>query len=210
LKNQEAINLRRQEVNKSTNGPSVGQHQAQNLPPEGLSHHNNHNSSQIQPPTSAPLSLGNNQLPGGGRAIGNPGPDMRSSARDDHNAFAFGDTNRLMEEKAVGNLPLNVELERASSSHSSTPPPTWFYRDPTGVIQGNLIVIPTSSQLPATKSFDCPSGPFSNQDMFEWNERGFFRDHLHVKRSIDDDFVVLGELRKKLGANPFIHQVCAS
>ncbi|XP_037131060.1 GRB10-interacting GYF protein 2 isoform X2 [Syngnathus acus] len=57
----------------------------------------------------------------------------------------------------------------------------WFYKDPQGEIQG----------------------PFSNQEMAEWFQAGYFTMSLLVKRGCDDIFQALGEMMKIWGRVPF-------
>uniref|UniRef100_A0A673CBQ1 GYF domain-containing protein n=1 Tax=Sphaeramia orbicularis TaxID=375764 RepID=A0A673CBQ1_9TELE len=57
----------------------------------------------------------------------------------------------------------------------------WFYKDPQGEIQG----------------------PFSNQEMTEWFQAGYFTMSLLVKRGCDEVFQPLGEIMKIWGRVPF-------
>ncbi|CAJ1072284.1 GRB10-interacting GYF protein 2 isoform X1 [Xyrichtys novacula] len=57
----------------------------------------------------------------------------------------------------------------------------WFYKDPQGEIQG----------------------PFSNQEMTEWFQAGYFTMSLLVKRGCDEVFQALGEIMKIWGRVPF-------
>ncbi|XP_064418488.1 GRB10-interacting GYF protein 2 isoform X2 [Latimeria chalumnae] len=57
----------------------------------------------------------------------------------------------------------------------------WFYKDPQGEIQG----------------------PFSNQEMAEWFQAGYFTMSLLVKRGCDESFQPLGEVIKMWGRVPF-------
>ncbi|XP_075877522.1 GRB10-interacting GYF protein 2 isoform X4 [Nelusetta ayraudi] len=57
----------------------------------------------------------------------------------------------------------------------------WFYKDPQGEIQG----------------------PFSNQEMAEWFQAGYFTMSLLVKRGCDEVFQALGEIIKIWGRVPF-------
>ncbi|KAL0965950.1 hypothetical protein UPYG_G00288560 [Umbra pygmaea] len=57
----------------------------------------------------------------------------------------------------------------------------WFYKDPQGEIQG----------------------PFSNQEMTEWFQAGYFTMTLLVKRGCDEVFQALGEIIKIWGRVPF-------
>ncbi|XP_078064629.1 GRB10-interacting GYF protein 2 isoform X2 [Mustelus asterias] len=57
----------------------------------------------------------------------------------------------------------------------------WFYKDPQGEIQG----------------------PFTNQEMAEWFQAGYFTMSLFVKRGCDEGFQPLGEIIKMWGRVPF-------
>ncbi|XP_067330133.1 GRB10-interacting GYF protein 2 isoform X2 [Channa argus] len=57
----------------------------------------------------------------------------------------------------------------------------WFYKDPQGEIQG----------------------PFSNHEMTEWFQAGYFTMSLLVKRGCDEVFQALGEIMKIWGRVPF-------
>ncbi|XP_028586554.2 GRB10-interacting GYF protein 2 isoform X2 [Podarcis muralis] len=57
----------------------------------------------------------------------------------------------------------------------------WFYKDPQGEIQG----------------------PFSNQEMTEWFQAGYFTMSLLVKRACDESFQPLGDIMKMWGRVPF-------
>ncbi|XP_078419772.1 GRB10-interacting GYF protein 2 isoform X2 [Cetorhinus maximus] len=57
----------------------------------------------------------------------------------------------------------------------------WFYKDPQGEIQG----------------------PFTNQEMAEWFQAGYFTMSLFVKRGCDEGFQPLGEVIKMWGRVPF-------
>ncbi|XP_070700721.1 GRB10-interacting GYF protein 2 isoform X2 [Pempheris klunzingeri] len=57
----------------------------------------------------------------------------------------------------------------------------WFYKDPQGEIQG----------------------PFSNQEMTEWFQAGYFTMSLLVKRGCDEVFQPLGDIMKIWGRVPF-------
>uniref|UniRef100_A0A8C4R464 GYF domain-containing protein n=1 Tax=Eptatretus burgeri TaxID=7764 RepID=A0A8C4R464_EPTBU len=58
----------------------------------------------------------------------------------------------------------------------------WFYKDPQGEIQG----------------------PFTNQEMAEWFQAGYFTMSLLVKRGCDEGFQALGEVIKMWGRVPFV------
>uniref|UniRef100_A0A7M4EM43 GRB10 interacting GYF protein 2 n=1 Tax=Crocodylus porosus TaxID=8502 RepID=A0A7M4EM43_CROPO len=57
----------------------------------------------------------------------------------------------------------------------------WYYKDPQGEIQG----------------------PFSNQEMAEWFQAGYFTMSLLVKRACDESFQPLGDIMKMWGRVPF-------
>ena len=57
----------------------------------------------------------------------------------------------------------------------------WFYKDPNGQIQG----------------------PFSSRDMGEWSDLGYFKDDLLIRRSVDQQFLPLGQVQLRYQNNPF-------
>ncbi|XP_035526513.1 GRB10-interacting GYF protein 2 isoform X1 [Morone saxatilis] len=85
-----------------------------------------------------------------------------------------------------------VDDDRLTAKTSEKPKPAglpltheaalkWFYKDPQGEIQG----------------------PFSNQEMTEWFQAGYFTMSLLVKRGCDEIFQPLGEIMKIWGRVPF-------
>ncbi|XP_013887802.1 GRB10-interacting GYF protein 2 isoform X2 [Austrofundulus limnaeus] len=85
-----------------------------------------------------------------------------------------------------------VDDDRLSAKTTEKPKPAglpltqeaalkWFYKDPQGEIQG----------------------PFSNQEMSEWFQAGYFTMSLLVKRGCDEVFQPLGEMMKIWGRVPF-------
>lgn len=50
---------------------------------------------------------------------------------------------------------------------------------------------------------DVISGPFSNQEMAEWFQAGYFTMSLLVKRACDETFQPLGDIMKMWGRVPF-------
>uniref|UniRef100_A0A671Z0A0 GRB10 interacting GYF protein 2 n=1 Tax=Sparus aurata TaxID=8175 RepID=A0A671Z0A0_SPAAU len=85
-----------------------------------------------------------------------------------------------------------VDDDRLTAKTSEKPKPAglpltheaalkWFYKDPQGEIQG----------------------PFSNQEMAEWFQAGYFTMSLLVKRGCDEVFQPLGEIMKIWGRVPF-------
>ena len=52
----------------------------------------------------------------------------------------------------------------------------WFYKDPNGQIQG----------------------AFSSRDMGEWSDLGYFKDDLLIRRSVDQQFLPLGQAQLKI------------
>ncbi|KAM3604099.1 uncharacterized protein V6R79_006295 [Siganus canaliculatus] len=85
-----------------------------------------------------------------------------------------------------------VDDDRLTAKTSEKPKPAglpltheaalkWFYKDPQGEIQG----------------------PFSNQEMSEWFQAGYFTMSLLVKRGCDEVFQALGEIMKIWGRVPF-------
>lgn len=55
----------------------------------------------------------------------------------------------------------------------------------------------------ASESPPLLSGPFSNQEMAEWFQAGYFTMSLLVKRGCDEVFQPLGEIMKIWGRVPF-------
>ncbi|KAG9337562.1 hypothetical protein JZ751_028582 [Albula glossodonta] len=92
-------------------------------------------------------------------------------------------------EKMVAYLQDNaVDEERVVAKAKPTALPVtheaalkWFYKDPQGEIQG----------------------PFTNQEMVEWFQAGYFTMTLLVKRGCDELFQPLGEIIKMWGRVPF-------
>lgn len=85
-----------------------------------------------------------------------------------------------------------VDDDRLAAKTSEKPKPAglpltheaalkWFYKDPQGEIQG----------------------PFSNQEMSDWFQAGYFTMSLLVKRGCDEVFQPLGEMMKIWGRVPF-------
>ncbi|XP_069548072.1 GRB10-interacting GYF protein 2 isoform X3 [Brachyistius frenatus] len=85
-----------------------------------------------------------------------------------------------------------VDDDRLAAKTSEKPKPAglpltheaalkWFYKDPQGEIQG----------------------PFSNQEMAEWFQAGYFTMSLLVKRGCDEVFQPLGDIMKIWGRVPF-------
>lgn len=96
----------------------------------------------------------------------------------------------------------------------------WFYKDPQGEIQGETEgAFMCSRLMKITRAAfsnhssappECPrrsacalSGPFSNQEMTEWFQAGYFTMSLLVKRGCDEIFQPLGEIMKIWGRVPF-------
>ena len=63
----------------------------------------------------------------------------------------------------------------------------------------NLALLP----LPPCVLVDVISGPFSNQEMAEWFQAGYFTMSLLVKRACDETFQPLGDIMKMWGRVPF-------
>lgn len=85
----------------------------------------------------------------------------------------------------------------------------WFYKDPQGEIQGetgSINVTGLISQPCRSAPFHpsgVSSGPFSNQEMTEWFQAGYFTMSLLVKRGCDEVFQPLGEIMKIWARVPF-------
>ncbi|XP_020643017.3 GRB10-interacting GYF protein 2 isoform X1 [Pogona vitticeps] len=81
-------------------------------------------------------------------------------------------------------LATKLQEQRAKGTSISLHPEAmqkWFYKDPQGEIQG----------------------PFSNQEMAEWFQAGYFTMSLLVKRACDESFQPLGDIMKIWGRVPF-------
>lgn len=121
-----------------------------------------------------------------------------------------------------------VDDDRIAAKTSEKPKPAglpltheaalkWFYKDPQGEIQGEGFYMlkiylkyctfifktaPVSALSPLCSLFVL-SGPFSNQEMAEWFQAGYFTMSLLVKRGCDEVFQPLGEIMKIWGRVPF-------
>ncbi|KAH0623894.1 hypothetical protein JD844_007080 [Phrynosoma platyrhinos] len=81
-------------------------------------------------------------------------------------------------------LAAKLQEQRAKGTSVSLHPEAlqkWYYKDPQGEIQG----------------------PFSNQEMTEWFQAGYFTMSLLVKRACDENFQPLGDIMKMWGRVPF-------
>nr|XP_060624087.1 GRB10-interacting GYF protein 2 isoform X3 [Anolis sagrei ordinatus] len=81
-------------------------------------------------------------------------------------------------------IAAKLQEQRAKGTSVSLHPEAlqkWFYKDPQGEIQG----------------------PFSNQEMTEWFQAGYFTMSLLVKRACDENFQPLGDIMKMWGRVPF-------
>ncbi|KAM9322579.1 GRB10-interacting GYF protein 2 isoform 2-T2 [Pholidichthys leucotaenia] len=140
-----------------------------------------------QKPIEAPVAM-NNPLPFPSNVVAPVGRYRHDTDEDE------GLKNFEQEaEKMVAYLQdSGVDDDRLSSKTSEKPKSTalpltheaalkWFYKDPQGEIQG----------------------PFSNQEMTEWFQAGYFTMSLLVKRGCDEVFQPLGEIMKIWGRVPF-------
>uniref|UniRef100_A0A8C9SS77 GRB10 interacting GYF protein 2 n=1 Tax=Scleropages formosus TaxID=113540 RepID=A0A8C9SS77_SCLFO len=121
--------------------------------------------------------------------IGRPGALLHVDTDDDEGLKHF----EQEAEKMVAYLQDNaVDDDRLTTKMAERVKPTafplthdaalkWFYKDPQGEIQG----------------------PFTNQEMMEWFQAGYFTMTLLVKRGCDDVFQPLGEIIKMWGRVPF-------
>ena len=46
-------------------------------------------------------------------------------------------------------------------------------------------------------------GPFSSREMGEWNDLGYFKEDLLIRRAVDQQFLPLGQVQIRYQANPF-------
>ncbi|XP_007429434.1 GRB10-interacting GYF protein 2 isoform X1 [Python bivittatus] len=91
-----------------------------------------------------------------------------------------------LQDSALDDERLAAKLQEQRTKGTSVPlhhesMQKWFYKDPQGEIQG----------------------PFSNQEMTEWFQAGYFTMSLLVKRACDDSFQPLGDIMKMWGRVPF-------
>ncbi|XP_069474001.1 GRB10-interacting GYF protein 2 isoform X3 [Ambystoma mexicanum] len=91
-----------------------------------------------------------------------------------------------LQDSALDDERLASKIKEHRTKGSALPLPQetmqkWFYKDPQGAIQG----------------------PFSNQEMAEWCQAGYFTMSLLVRRACDDSFQPLGDLMKLWGRMPF-------
>ncbi|XP_077205401.1 GRB10-interacting GYF protein 2 isoform X2 [Paroedura picta] len=91
-----------------------------------------------------------------------------------------------LQDSALDDERLAAKLQDQRAKGSSVPllhesMQKWYYKDPQGEIQG----------------------PFSNQEMTEWFQAGYFTMSLLVKRACDETFQPLGDIMKRWGRVPF-------
>ncbi|XP_042741254.1 GRB10-interacting GYF protein 2 isoform X6 [Lagopus leucura] len=91
-----------------------------------------------------------------------------------------------LQDSAVDDERLAAKIQEHRAKGSSMPSfheamQKWYYKDPQGEIQG----------------------PFSNQEMAEWFQAGYFTMSLLVKRACDETFQPLGDIMKMWGRVPF-------
>ncbi|XP_029686962.1 GRB10-interacting GYF protein 2-like [Takifugu rubripes] len=149
-------------------------------------------SGQLQPPKPGeipaalpkPLSFS-----AGVRApISRPGPAAQDPDEDEGLKHLEQEAEKMVAYLQDG----GVDDDRVTAKTADKPKPAglpltheaalkWFYKDPQGEIQG----------------------PFSNQEMTEWFQAGYFTVSLLVKRGCDEVFQPLGEIMKIWGRVPF-------
>ncbi|CAG0914312.1 unnamed protein product [Notodromas monacha] len=112
-----------------------------------------------------------------------PGRDNISTTHF-HDASGEPEVSSILNSNAGQGMKSTSGLSPESSS-SPTIPVSWFYRDPSGVIQG----------------------PFTPSEMSDWFLRGFFKDALLLRRSFDEHFMSLGQMKARFGSNPFSQQL---
>lgn len=67
-----------------------------------------------------------------------------------------------------------------------------------------MFLVPFLLNLPFSTCIVCAIlGPFSNQEMAEWFQAGYFTMSLLVKRACDESFQPLGDIMKMWGRVPF-------
>ncbi|CAO0793818.1 unnamed protein product [Mucor circinelloides] len=114
-----------------------------------------------------------------GGGLGNDVPAFKSDA-------LFGGSNGLPSSAAAAAPPPSSELSGLSSSSNARKPEEikWFYRDPSGQVQG----------------------PFEAQEMQDWYKAGFFTPTLMLRRDDETIFEPLMVLTQKVGNDeqPFL------
>ncbi|XP_073530603.1 GRB10-interacting GYF protein 2 isoform X5 [Phyllobates terribilis] len=90
---------------------------------------------------------------------------------------AYLQDGALDDERLIGKAP-----DHRIKGHSPENQQKWYYKDPQGEIQG----------------------PFSNREMAEWYQAGYFPMTLLLRRVCDEAFQALGDIIKLWGRVPFI------
>ncbi|XP_029688177.1 GRB10-interacting GYF protein 2 isoform X2 [Takifugu rubripes] len=149
-------------------------------------------SGQLQPPKPgeipAPLPKPLSFSAGVRAPISRPGPAAQDPDEDEGLKHLEQEAEKMVAYLQDG----GVDDDRVTAKTADKPKPAglpltheaalkWFYKDPQGEIQG----------------------PFSNQEMTEWFQAGYFTVSLLVKRGCDEVFQPLGEIMKIWGRVPF-------
>ncbi|XP_057713304.1 GRB10-interacting GYF protein 2 isoform X1 [Corythoichthys intestinalis] len=146
--------------------------------------------STIQKPMEVPLAM-NNPLPFSSSVlapIGRPAAMPQDTDEDEglkhfeqeaEKMVAYLQDGVVDDDRLTAKTPEKAKPAGLPLTHKAAL--KWFYKDPQGEIQG----------------------PFSNQEMAEWFQAGYFTMSLLVKRGCDDIFQALGEMMKIWGRVPF-------
>ncbi|KAM9844853.1 GRB10-interacting GYF protein 2 isoform 2-T2 [Aulostomus maculatus] len=151
-------------------------------------------SSSIQQPQQKPMEVPvvmNNPLPFPSSIvapIGRPTPIQHDTDEDEGLKHFEQEAEKMVAYLQDGVVDDDRLPAKTSEKHKPAGLPLtheaalkWFYKDPQGEIQG----------------------PFSNQEMTEWFQAGYFTMSLLVKRGCDEVFQPLGEIMKIWGRVPF-------
>ncbi|XP_040283838.1 GRB10-interacting GYF protein 2 isoform X2 [Bufo bufo] len=117
--------------------------------------------------------------PGMGTLISEPDEDdgLEHLEQQAQQMVAYLQDGALDDERLTGKAP-----DHRVKGHSPENQQKWYYKDPQGEIQG----------------------PFSNREMAEWYQAGYFPMTLLLRRVCDETFQPLGDLIKLWGRVPFI------
>ncbi|XP_066454512.1 GRB10-interacting GYF protein 2 [Eleutherodactylus coqui] len=136
------------------------------------------------PPTQTDLSSGPSPplvcaAPGMGMLIPEPDEEdgLEHLEQQAQQMVAYLQDGTLDDDRLAGKVP-----DHRLKGHSPENQQKWYYKDPQGEIQG----------------------PFSNREMAEWYQAGYFPMTLLLRRVCDEAFQPLGDIIKLWGRVPFI------
>ncbi|XP_044147966.1 GRB10-interacting GYF protein 2 isoform X3 [Bufo gargarizans] len=117
--------------------------------------------------------------PGMGTLVSEPDEDdgLEHLEQQAQQMVAYLQDGALDDERLTGKAP-----DHRVKGHSPENQQKWYYKDPQGEIQG----------------------PFSNREMAEWYQAGYFPITLLLRRVCDETFQPLGDIIKLWGRVPFI------